>query len=166
MKKYLQVTVISVKNLPKMDLLGTCDPFCRLIFCGEQVQTSVKKNTYSADFNETFEFDLSNDQNPSALSIEVLDWDRLGAADVVGKVILLDSVMSKIIQTGVRQEFEYKVMSADGKIVIWQNKAETVVKVAFQFVDTTPPPSSPSKSSPEAQSTRILEIKVVEIHSS
>ena len=35
-----------------------------------------EENIYSADFNETFEFDLSNDQSPSALSIEVLDWDR------------------------------------------------------------------------------------------
>ena len=158
MAKFLEVTVISVRNLPKMDTYGSCDPFCRLMFCGKQMQTTVKRNTYTAAFDETFVFDLSNHPNPSALSIEVLDWDMLGPYCIIGKIVLPDTVISKIMELGDRQEFEYNIMSVDGKYrIVGSDRAETVIEVAFRFVDTTLTPASSLKL--ETQSNRILEIK-------
>ena len=33
--------MLSARNLPRMDAFGTCDPFCRIAFCGESRETSV-----------------------------------------------------------------------------------------------------------------------------
>ena len=164
MSKLLKVKMVSVCNLPKMDTFGTCDPFCRIVFCGKLEETRVMKNTYAAEFNQTFEFDLSGGQTPSALSIEVLDWDRLGASDVVGKIVIMDSAIFDIMKKTGWQEFQYDVMTPDSKPVIGHNKLPTALKVTFLYVDTTPPPRSPNAPNvpPEArESTRFLEIKVV-----
>jgi Ca2+-dependent lipid-binding protein len=164
MSKFLEVKMVSVCNLPKMDMFGTCDPFCKILFCGEQNETKVIKNTYAADFNETFRFDLSGGKSPSAMSIEVLDWDRVGSADVVGKTIVVDSAIFDVMKKAGWQEFEYEVISPDGKPAMGHNKLPTALKVAFRYVDTTPPPLSPNapNAPPEArESTRFLEIKVI-----
>eukprot|EP00291_Cryptomonas_curvata_P008243 CAMPEP_0172191692 /NCGR_PEP_ID=MMETSP1050-20130122/23864_1 /TAXON_ID=233186 /ORGANISM="Cryptomonas curvata, Strain CCAP979/52" /LENGTH=303 /DNA_ID=CAMNT_0012866813 /DNA_START=110 /DNA_END=1018 /DNA_ORIENTATION=+ len=156
--------MVSVRNLPKMDTFGSCDPFCRVVFCGEQMETKVVKNTYEAEFNEIFKFDLSGGQTPSALSIEVLDWDRIGSADVVGKTIIMDSAIFDVMKKTGWQEFEYNVTTPDGKPAIGNNKLPTALKVAFRYIDTSPPPRSPNAPNvpPEArESTRYLEIKVV-----
>ncbi len=164
MSKFLEVKMVSVRNLPKMDTFGSCDPFCRIVFCGEQVETKVVKNTYAAEFNEIFKFDLSGGQTPSALSIEVLDWDRLGSADVVGKTIIMDSAIFDVMKKSGWQESEYGVTTPDSKPAIGHNKLPTTLTVAFRYIDTTPPPRSPNAANvpPEArESTRFLEIKVV-----
>jgi Ca2+-dependent lipid-binding protein len=164
MSKFFEVKIVSVHNLPKMDTFGSCDPFCKIFFCGEQHQTKVVKNTYAAEFNEMFKFDLCGGQTPSALSIEVLDWDRVGAPDVVGKTIVVDSAIFDVMKKTGWQEFEYEVMTPNSKPAIGHNKLPTALKVAFRYVDTTPPPRSPNAQNvqPDAkESTRFLEIKVV-----
>jgi hypothetical protein len=39
--RVVEVRVMSARNLPRMDTIGSCDPFCRLTFCGEHRETSV-----------------------------------------------------------------------------------------------------------------------------
>ena len=39
--RVVEVRVMTARNLPRMDTIGSCDPFCRLTFCGEHRETSV-----------------------------------------------------------------------------------------------------------------------------
>lgn len=54
--KELDITVVSARHLPKMDLMGTCDPFVELRFCGQLKRTTTVINSYRADWNETLRF--------------------------------------------------------------------------------------------------------------
>ena len=55
----LEVSLASARNLPKMDaFLGTCDAFCEIQFQTQKAVSSVKKNTYSPDWGEIFEFNF------------------------------------------------------------------------------------------------------------
>ena len=56
----LMVTIQSARHLPKMDVIGTCDSFCVVEWQGQKFQTTVKKNSYSPDWNETFAFPVKN----------------------------------------------------------------------------------------------------------
>ncbi len=40
--RVVEVRVKGARNLPRMDTIGSCDPFCRLAFCGEHRETSVR----------------------------------------------------------------------------------------------------------------------------
>ncbi len=66
----LELTIICARNLPQLGVPGSCDAvwMCQVRWLGHEFSTSVKKNTYSADWNETFSFPLS----------------RLASADKVG----------------------------------------------------------------------------------
>jgi hypothetical protein len=58
-ERRLEVTIISVSSLPKMDgMFGKCDPFAVLLFDGVENRTETKKNTYEAEWNETFFLDV------------------------------------------------------------------------------------------------------------
>eukprot|EP00961_Rhodomonas_salina_P062195 834904-Rhodomonas_salina.2 len=55
-----QVTVVSARHLPKMDVLfGTCDAYCNVKFHEQKYRTTVKKNQYDAEWNESFGFLVS-----------------------------------------------------------------------------------------------------------
>ena len=91
----MEVTVRSARSLPKMDLLGSCDAFCELEWLGQKFKTSVKKNTYSPEWHETFTFNyvfpttgLQEWAEASKLRITVSDWDLLGDADYIGSSLV------------------------------------------------------------------------------
>jgi len=78
------VTVVSVSSLPKMDVMGKCDPFLKVAFRGKEHATKVVKNTLDAVFEETFEFEVADARAEQPdLTLTLLDWDRLSAADTV-----------------------------------------------------------------------------------
>jgi len=64
------VRILAARNLPKMDMFGSCDAFCELLYQGQKFVSSVKKNTYSPAWGETFSFNFH------------LDDDDEGGADV------------------------------------------------------------------------------------
>ena len=46
-----------------MDLFGSCDAFCELLYQGQKFVSSVKKNTYSPTWGETFSFNFHLDDD-------------------------------------------------------------------------------------------------------
>lgn len=44
----------------RMDTMGTCDAFCEVVWQGQTVKTSVKKNSYSPDWDEIFAFSFAD----------------------------------------------------------------------------------------------------------
>jgi len=69
LKGLLEVKIAAIRNLPKMDLRGSCDGFCELAFQAQRFVTSVKKNKYHPDFGETFSMVFSFDEANE-------DWEK------------------------------------------------------------------------------------------
>jgi hypothetical protein len=126
----VELTIKSARHLPKMDLMGTCDAFCEIEWQGEKHKTTVKKNSYSPDWDETFSFffdDIS--ASVSELSVVVMDWDMLTKADLVGKVVIPAGTLKAFLQEqNVTQEGSYPVLN-EGKTVTGNDKQPCVINL-------------------------------------
>lgn len=85
----LAITIQSVRHLPKMDAgLAKCDPFIRLHFFDQTFQTATHKLRYDADFDETFEVFVHEENVKAANS--ALARDRAAAAGLALRFECLD----------------------------------------------------------------------------
>ena len=87
--------------------------FLLLQATGEKHTTTVKKDTFSPDWNETFTFSYDSTAAVSDLSVTVMDWDRLSKADLVGEVVIpADTLLSFLQQhQNVTHEGSYPVLN-------------------------------------------------------
>ena len=72
--RVLELCVLNARHLPKMDTFGTCDAFVIIQFGDSRFETSVKKGTYSPEWNELFL--CRSDSAVGPLIIELYDWNR------------------------------------------------------------------------------------------
>ncbi|CAF3995271.1 unnamed protein product [Rotaria sordida] len=90
----LTVTILEAKNLRKMDVGGLSDPYVKLILMMndkrlKKKKTSIKKCTLNPYFNESFTFEVSFEEIQKVkLLIIVVDYDRIGTSEPIGKVVL------------------------------------------------------------------------------
>jgi hypothetical protein len=56
--RLVEIIIVSVRHLPKMDLFGTCDPYVQIEFMGCDCETSVRHNCYDAVFDDRFCFTI------------------------------------------------------------------------------------------------------------
>jgi chromosome segregation ATPase len=129
--RQVELTINFARHLPKVDLMGTCDAYCEIEWQGEKHKTTVKKNSYSPDWNETFAFsfdDISADV--SDLSVVVIDWDMIKKADVVGKVVIPADNLQAFLQQkqNVTQEVSYPVLNK-GTTVTGNDKQPCVINL-------------------------------------
>jgi len=81
----LRVNVISAKNLPRMDLIGSSDPYVVLKLgtrVPQESKTKVITNTLNPCWEENFVFEVTN--ATSVLRVEVWDDDMVGENDQIG----------------------------------------------------------------------------------
>jgi hypothetical protein len=75
-----------------MDITGKSDPYVKVVLLinGKKIRkkkTSVLSNTLNPIYNESLEFDLSNEEPRNAdLIFKVIDYDRVGADELIGCV--------------------------------------------------------------------------------
>lgn len=90
----LTVVVLEAKNLKKMDVGGLSDPYVKisLMMNGKRIKkkkTSIKKCTLNPYYNESFTFEIPYEQMQKVqLVVTVVDYDRIGTSDPIGKVVL------------------------------------------------------------------------------
>ncbi|XP_077452609.1 synaptotagmin-1b [Stigmatopora argus] len=90
----LTVVILEAKNLKKMDVGGLSDPYVKLhlMLNGKRLKkkkTTIKKNTLNPYYNESFSFEVSCDQIEKVqVAVTVLDYDKIGKNDAIGKVLL------------------------------------------------------------------------------
>ncbi|CAF0932846.1 unnamed protein product [Rotaria sp. Silwood1] len=90
----LTVTILEAKNLKKMDVGGLSDPYVKLLLMMNEKRlkkkkTSIKKCTLNPYYNESFTFDVSFEEIQKVkLVILVVDYDRIGTSEPIGKVVL------------------------------------------------------------------------------
>ncbi|OAD52789.1 Synaptotagmin 1 [Eufriesea mexicana] len=83
----LTVVILEAKNLKKMDVGGLSDPYVKIALMqnGKRLKkkkTSIKKCTLNPYYNESFTFEKVQ------LVVTVVDYDRIGTSEPIGKVVL------------------------------------------------------------------------------
>ncbi|RWS14684.1 synaptotagmin 1-like protein [Dinothrombium tinctorium] len=90
----LTVVILEAKNLKKMDVGGLSDPYVKiaLMMNGKRLKkkkTSIKKCTLNPYYNESFTFEVPFEQIQKVqLVVTVVDYDRIGTSEPIGKVVL------------------------------------------------------------------------------
>nr|CAH0104654.1 unnamed protein product [Daphnia galeata] len=90
----LTVVILEAKNLKKMDVGGLSDPYVKIALMqnGKRLKkkkTSIKKCTLNPYYNESFTFEVPFEQIQKVqLVVTVVDYDRIGTSDPIGKAIL------------------------------------------------------------------------------
>ena len=80
MKVHLKV--IEARNLPVVDVNGTCDGYCKIQFGKQKVQTRIIDNSLSPKWRQQFSFDIIDFQE-DFLFIQLFDHDKVGKDDLV-----------------------------------------------------------------------------------
>ncbi|KAM9808309.1 synaptotagmin-1-like [Neosynchiropus ocellatus] len=94
----LTVVILEAKNLKKMDVGGLSDPYVKihLMQNGKRLKkkkTTIKKNTLNPYYNESFSFEVPCEQIEKVqIAVTVLDYDKIGKNDAIGKVVLGGSI--------------------------------------------------------------------------
>lgn len=90
----LTVVVLEARKLKKMDVAGLSDPYVKLaLICDgkrlKKKKTSIKKCTLNPHYNESFSFEIPFEQIQKVqLVLTVIDYDRIGTSEPIGKVVL------------------------------------------------------------------------------
>jgi len=119
--KSAHLTIVSASGLPKMDLIGSIDPYIKITFGHFNSKTSVKKNTKHPVWNE--DFTINDITTADVLELVLYDKDP-DADDVVGHVSLHEELKEWIHHPGVEKTFNitarqgHKDKHAQGSIVI------------------------------------------------
>jgi len=92
----LTIGILECKRLKKMDITGASDPYVKIKLLdskgkriGKKKKTTVKTANLNPYYNESFVFVVEeNTLKKVNLDITVLDYDRIGGSDPIGKVTL------------------------------------------------------------------------------
>lgn len=90
----LSVVILEARKLKKMDLVSLSDPYVKiaLMSYGKRIKkkkTSIKKCTLNPQYNESFSFEVPFEQIQKVqLVITVVDYDRIGTSEPIGKIVL------------------------------------------------------------------------------
>jgi hypothetical protein len=118
----LELSVVSLRHLPKMDQLGTCDAYVEVAFLGHRFRTSTREGSLNPDFHETFGFsipDITADTVTGPCTLRVKDWDLGTEDDDIGEVILDEDLMGRIARAEIGWEGEHTfAVVADGQAVV------------------------------------------------
>ncbi|CAF1607948.1 unnamed protein product [Rotaria sp. Silwood1] len=88
--KRITVTIVKANSLKPMDITGKSDPYVKVVLLinGKKIRkkkTSVVSNTLNPIYNESLEFDLSNEEFENTdLIFKVIDYDRVGSNELIG----------------------------------------------------------------------------------
>lgn len=121
----LKVKLNSATSLPKMDTFGKCDGYVVLSVGGERKTSKTIKNEYHPQWDEDFEFDVTDDSDE--FIAKIWDWDLGCQDDEVGYVqIPLSELRGK--EQGVEKTLN---VQKDGNMVKGKDKNPT--KISFTF---------------------------------
>ncbi|EKX43729.1 hypothetical protein GUITHDRAFT_110183 [Guillardia theta CCMP2712] len=132
----LEIIEISARHLPKLDLYGKCDPYCRITFCSQTKITSIQKTTYCPDWDEVLTFKLPAFQEITPMKIELFDHDFDSGPDYVGQAILSKEDIQDVIgdfnpnKTWTTMK-AFKLCSADHQPTIGADQLRSTLKILY-----------------------------------
>ncbi|KAA6370954.1 MAG: hypothetical protein EZS28_033519, partial [Streblomastix strix] len=134
-KGVVKFSNISVRNIPKMDLVGKTDPYVVFKLGDESKQTTVAKEQLDYDYlNETYEiiYDPSKNQLNREVEVSVWDYDSVGSNDLVGSVNV-DILPSLNQQQQIELYLQPKLDQSKSNIS-QQNTDQKLGKVSFSML--------------------------------
>eukprot|EP00824_Muranothrix_gubernata_P009272 TRINITY_DN21846_c0_g1_i1.p1 TRINITY_DN21846_c0_g1~~TRINITY_DN21846_c0_g1_i1.p1 ORF type:complete len:1314 (+),score=387.07 TRINITY_DN21846_c0_g1_i1:460-3942(+) len=150
----VQVHVIEARDLEKMDLIGSSDPYC-VVKIGREVQkTEVKNKTVQPKWNAQFTMSVSHASED--INLEVFDWDKLGKHDFMGCL----SVPIAELLSGQQED---KWIPLSGKKGV-KEKVKGEVHVGFKYVPkdaAVPPAEEGASAASQAKNAAIRQAKQV-----
>ena len=86
--KSFHIKIIEAKEVKPMDLNGFSDPFCRMKIIGDRIysKTSIKKETLSPYWDETFHF-IINNYEADIFQLDLMDKDTF-SEEIIGSINL------------------------------------------------------------------------------
>ena len=78
----LNLKVVEAKNIPVVDIGGTCDGYCKIQFGQQNAQTRIIDNSLTPRWRQDFFFDIL-DIHQENLYIQLYDHDNLGKDDLI-----------------------------------------------------------------------------------
>ncbi|KAM9749974.1 rasGAP-activating-like protein 1 isoform 6-T7 [Dama dama] len=81
----LRCHVLQARDLAPRDISGTSDPFARVFWGSQSLETSIIKKTRFPHWDEVLELQ-EIPGSPSPLRVELWDWDMVGKNDFLGMV--------------------------------------------------------------------------------
>merc|ERR1712107_566867 len=81
------INVIKAEDLEKMDVLQKADPYVNVKYGSEVSKSKKKKNTLTPEWNHKVDLNLEG-ESLDEIEIEVMDWERLGKDEPMGRVAL------------------------------------------------------------------------------
>jgi len=82
----LRVGIIEAQDLPRMDLFGASDAYIQMQLGRKTKKTKVLKNTLHPRWYEHYV--LPVEKTTSLLTLRMFDWNRIGAHDFMGQVVI------------------------------------------------------------------------------
>lgn len=109
----LFVTIVSARNVPKMDWFNGSDPYVRLFVRDKRkLKTQVKENTTRPTWNEEFQL-LIHEPDHQHLTLEMFDHDVLSVDDEIGR----GSFAIRNLRNGIEEEVEIEIKEQMGQQV-------------------------------------------------
>ena len=91
----LNLKVIEAKNLPIVDVKGTCDGYCKIQFAKQKAQTRTIDNSLTPLWRQDFFFDILDIEEDN-LFIQLYDYDKIGKHDLISDL----TIKTKSLQPG------------------------------------------------------------------
>ena len=87
---------VEAKNIPKVDLEGTCDGYCKIQFGQQKVKTRIIDNSLTPHWRQEFFFDVLDIQK-DYLFIQLYDHDKLSKDDLIADL----EIYTQFLQPGI-----------------------------------------------------------------
>ena len=146
MSNVLHLKIVEAKDIPKMDTVGLTDPYIVLhLGTGPEMKTSVKKNTLTPVWNETFSIPVTDVNAKLSLLMEDKDVaadDKISTLDIEIKSLPYGQVVDQWFQLN-----PVKGVKNGGSIHLVLHFCDAQDKA---FVASRPPPPPPHQE-PEHQ---------------
>ena len=92
----LNLKVIEAKNLPKVDVKGSCDGYCKIQFAQQKAQTRIISNSLTPRWRQDFSFDILDIEEDN-LFLQLYDYDSIGKHDLISDL----EIKTKSLQPGI-----------------------------------------------------------------
>ena len=91
----INLKIVEAKNIPKLDIGGTCDGYCKIQFGQQKAQTRIIDNSLTPRWRQAFSFDILEIQK-DYLFIQLYDHDTIGKDDLISDL----EIQTKFLEPG------------------------------------------------------------------